>query len=174
MKSSMGIRELRRHIRFRPSGSAQLRVDGGVHIPCSIRDLSMGGAYLVREGSPSRPVQLEPGTRVRLRVQEPEHGGRYTLSAEVVRLEPNGGPGLAIRFVLTESSLDPIVSYVRSAGQNIGAPPEALETPVLHPRAPRNWTPVGRISRAVIKVASLGSLAGIAYVGLTWLDSTLF
>jgi len=170
----MGIRELRKHVRFRPSGTAQLRVDGGVNISCSIRDLSMGGAYLVREGAPSRPVHIEKGTRVRLRVQEPQGGARYTLSAEVVRVEPNDGPGLAVRFVLTESTLDPLVDYVRAAGQNIGAPPEALHTPKLHNKRQRTWSPVARVSKAVVRVTSLSMLAALGSIGLTWLDSTLF
>lgn len=174
MDRTMAIRELRRSVRFQPQAEAQLRFEGGVRIPCTIRDISMGGAYLIRLASPSREVVIEPGTRVRVRVQEPKNGSRYTLNADVVRTEPNGGPGLAIRFRLTEDHLDPVVDYVRAAGQHVGAPPEALQTPHLQVARRGSWGPVRRIGKAVLQISTLGSSLGFAFIGVTWLDSVMF
>jgi hypothetical protein len=170
----MGIRELRRHVRFQPQAQAQLRLEGGVCIDCDLRDISMGGAYLLRQGAPSREVVIEPGTRVRIRVEDPQSSARHTLGAEVVRCEPNGGPGLAVRFRLTEENVDPVVDYVRAAGQHVGAPPEALETPHLHFAERRTWGTARRITRAVVQVSVLACSSAFAYIGVTWLDSTTF
>jgi len=174
MDRTMGLRELRRSVRFRLDGEAQLRFEGGVSIPCRIRDISMGGAYLIRLAAPSRDVVIEAGTRVRIRVQEPQSGARYTLNADVIRTEADGGPGLAVRFRLTEDHLDPVVDYVRAAGQHVGAPPEALETPHLPVAPRRSWGPVHRIGKAVLQISALASSAGFAYIGVTWLDSSVF
>lgn len=143
-------------------------------MPCRIDDISLGGAYLVRLAPPPREVVIEPGTRVRIRVQDFQSGARYTLNADVVRTELNGGPGLAVRFRLTEDHMDPVVDYVRAAGQHVGVPPEALETPHLRVPRRRKWAPAQRISKAVLQVSALASTASFAYIGITWLDSTVF
>jgi hypothetical protein len=179
----MGIRKPRRHIRFQPQAQAQLRVEGGVSINCDLRDISMSGAYLLKQESPSREVVIEPGTRVRIRVEDPHSGARHTLNAEVVRCEPNGGPpGLAVRFRLTEEHVDPVVDYVRAAGQHVGAPPEALETPHLHFSERQTWRfserqtwrSALRITKAVVQVSVLACSSAFAYIGVTWLDNTTF
>jgi len=168
----MGIHELREHVRFQASASAQLRMEGGVTVPCSIRDISMGGAYLVRQGEPSRPVTLQPGDRVRIRVQDPTNDARYTLSADIVRMEPNGGPGLAIRFILTEETLTSVTGYVQSTGLLVGAPKEALELPLL--RSQREpWAPLRRIARTIVPLCISGLIVGFGAVGFTWLESIL-
>jgi hypothetical protein len=186
----MGIRKPRRHIRFQPQAQAQLRVEGGVSINCSIRDISMSGAYLLKQESPSREVVIEPGTRVRIRVEDPQSGARHTLNAEVVRCEPDGGPGLAVRFLLTEEHVDPVVDYVRAAGQHVGAPPEALKTPHLHFSERQTWRfserqtwrfserqtwrSALRITKAVVQVSVLACSSAFAYIGVTWFDNTTF
>lgn len=169
----MGIHELRQHIRFRTEGRAQLRLEGGVCIPCSIRDISMGGAYLIREGEPSRPVQIEPGARARIRVHDPESGSRYTLSADIVRVEPDGGRGIAVRFRITEENVDPVVDYVSAAAERVGLAPDALRMPTIRVGR-RRWGPTRRVADAVVRVSVLASLAGFGVVGMTWLDSVLF
>ena len=169
----MGIHELREHVRFQPSGSAQLRIEGGVTVPCSIRDISMGGAYLVRQGEPSRPITLQPGDRVRIRVQDPTNNARYTLSADIVRMEPNGGPGLAIRFVLTEETLGSVTGYVQATGLLAGAPKEALELPQLRSLREPKWAPLRRIARTVVPLCVSGLIVGFGTVGFSWLESVL-
>jgi hypothetical protein len=169
----MGFKELRQHVRFQPSASAQLRLEGGLTVPCSIRDISMGGAYLVRRGEPSRPVCLQPGDRVRIRVQDPTTGERCTLSADIVRIEQGGGPGLAVRFILTEETVGPVTGYVQSTGLLAGAPEEALKLPRLRPSREPRWAPVKRIGRLLLPICVSGLLIGVGAVGFTWLESVL-
>ena len=169
----MGIRELRQHIRFRTEDKAHLRLRGGLYIPCSIQDISMGGAYLVREGEPSRAVDIQPGERARIRIHDLGAGERYTLSAEIVRVEPNGGRGIAIRFRLTEETVDPVFDHVGATARLNGYSPEVLRFPTLS-KGRAGSTPIQRISHAVFRLSVLGALAGFAIVGATWLDSTIF
>ena len=147
--------------------------EGGVTVPCSIRDISMGGAYLVRQGEPSRPVPLQPGDRVRIRVQDPTNDARYTLSADIVRVEPSGGPGLAIRFILTEETLNSVTGYVQSTGLLAGAPKEALELPRLRSQREPKWSPLRRIARTIVPLCVSGLIVGFGAVGFTWLESVL-
>jgi hypothetical protein len=81
---------------------------------------------------------------------------------------------LAVRFLLTEEHVDPVVDYVRAAGQHVGAPPEALETPHLHFAERRSWGPTLRITKAVVQASVIACSAAFAYIGVTWLDSTTF
>ena len=167
--------DLRKYIRFQLQGAAQLRLEGGRRVQCSVRDLSMGGAYVIREGRKWDSHTISPGSRVRLRVQEPT-GPRFVLTAEVVRIEPNGGPGLALRFLITEHDIDPraVADFVRSAGLRVGAPAEALVVPNLAIARRQGWRPAQRVLRVVTRIGTAALFTGGGYLLYTWLDARLF
>ena len=168
----MSIRELRQHIRFRTQDKAQLRLVGGVCVPCSIHDISMGGAYLIRERAPARPVPLSVGDKVRVRIHDLGAGRRYTLTADIVRVEPNGGPGVAIRFRMTEDTVQPVYDHLSSAARAVGIQPQVLQVAVLKTGYKR-WGPARRVTDAVVRVSMLASFAAMVVIGATWLDSTV-
>ncbi|MEE2828152.1 MAG: PilZ domain-containing protein [Myxococcota bacterium] len=168
----MGIRELRQHIRFRTKDKAQLRLAGGICVPCSIHDISMGGAYLVQEQGTTRHVPLSVGDKVRVRIIDLGAGNRYTLSADIVRLEPNGGPGVAIRFRLTEDTTRPITDHLLGAAQREGLPARGLQVVALKTGRKR-WGTLRRVTDTVVRVSLLAAFAGMVVIGATWLDSTI-
>ena len=133
----------------------------------------MGGAYLVREGTARTTTPIAPGERARVRIHDLGSGARYTLSADVVRVEPNGGPGVAIRFRLTEETLEPVYEHVGATAQLHGVSPDVLRVPTLR-TGRANWGPTQRIANAVMRLSVLGALVGFTLVGATWLDSNFF
>ena len=168
----MGIQELRKYVRFQLTGSAQLRLQGGRRVDCRIHNLSMGGAYILREGDRWQSMAVSPGDRVRLRVTEPQ-GPRFVLTAEVVRLEPDGGPGLALRFLLQDETVDPepVFDYVQTAGRRVSAPPEALIVPDLLRTRQRGWAPARRVIRVVTRATTLAAVISGLYLLYVWLEA---
>ena len=168
----MGMQDLRRYVRFQLNGSAQLRLQGGQRVDCLVHNLSMGGAYVLREGDRWQTITVNPGDRVRLRVTEPQ-GPRFVLTAEVVRVEPDVGPGIALRFLLQDETIDPepVFDYVQTAGQRVSAPPEALIVPDLLRKRQRGWAPARRVVRVVTRATTLAAVVSGLYLLYVWLEA---
>ena len=132
----------------------------------------MGGAYILREGHRWQGMVVSPGDRVRLRVTEPQ-GPRFVLTAEVVRIEPNGGPGIALRFLLQDEAIDPepVVDYVQTAGRRVNAPPEALIVPDLLRKRQRGWAPARRVIRVITRATTLAAVVSGLYLLYVWLEA---
>lgn len=112
----MPSQELRAHLRIQSESRAIIVLPDGSRIKCEVRDISLGGAYLLRSTEFGSPAVLAAGDQVRVWVFHPgrAHEGP-TVDAEIVRVEPNGGAGIALRFALdmaNNEEADALVEHV--------------------------------------------------------------
>lgn len=161
--------ELRSHLRVRAHARAVLRLEDGTRVRCRVVDVSMGGAYLLRQVLSEGHV-FATGDMLQLSLQ-PEPGEATSwIDVEVMRKEPSG-PGLAVRFHLTRQVRDPVVDFVVLQGRAAGVEPAALGRPEVATSA--------LVGRALGATARLLLLAGALVLGWgvwlvqSWLSAVL-
>lgn len=165
----MDREELRSHLRVRAHARAVLRLQDGTRVRCRVVDVSMGGAYLLRQVLSEGHV-FEAGDMLELSLQPEKGNATSWIDVEIVRKEP-GGPGLAVRFHLTKEVRDPVVDFVVLQGRAAGIEPAALGRPEVRTTA--------LVGRALGAAARLLMLAGVIVLGWgvwvvqSWLSTVL-
>ena len=151
----MTSRELRQHLRVRSESRAVLFMADGTQVRCEVRDLSLGGAYLVRSREFADPAPLQSGEELGLWIFHPGHGDGFRVRAEVIRVEANGGTGAATRFLLESEQAEAVVAHVQWEADREQVPRGKLGIPVLRYPGPR-FPSLQRILRAVWVAIVLG------------------
>lgn len=157
----MAVRELRQHLRVQSDSKAVLILPDGSRIKCLVRDVSLGGAYLMQASEYGPPERLHAGQEVQVWLFHPgrAHEGP-TVDAVVVRGE-DGGPGVALRFVLKDDA-EELVEHVQFEAQARNIPRGALGVPVLQFPKKSHWRRVrelgGPIVNGAIVVAAIGAI----------------
>lgn len=174
--------DLRAHLRVPSRSLGVLALPSAQWTRCEIRDISLGGCYLMRStefGPPAvlRPPQAEeryllgparkgaggPAPTVSLWLFHPGRADGFFVDCEVVREETGGRSGVALRFVVGAEIAPQIVDHVGRDADAHSVPRAALGVPIL--RAPdRPFDSALRVLRAVAKAAGLGLLLGTVYV----------
>jgi len=169
----MSAQDLRAHLRLRVESRALLHLRDGSRIRCIVRDISMGGAYVVRSSEHGPPATVTAGESVRVYVFHPGSGDGFTLDAEVVRAEPGGGGGVALRFQIYEDTSRPLVEHVHRIADHAGVARGALGVPIIRTRESGRYDP----RRLILRRAAIA--AGVALgiwglrIALSWLDAVL-
>lgn len=127
----MVAQELRAHLRLQSESRALLYLEDGSRVRCKVRDISMGGAYLVRTTEYGAPAPLEGGQTVRVYLFHPGSGDGFNIDAEVVRVEKGGGGGVALRFAVYEETRGPLVSHLHREADRAGVKRSAMGVPII-------------------------------------------
>lgn len=130
---------------------------------CEVRDISLGGCYLVRstEFAPADP--LESGEGLRLWLFHPGQGDGFFVEGEVVREEGGGRGGVAVRFLLAADVAARVVDHVFIDAQAQKIPKAALGVPVLRYPEP-SFAAARRVTGAVWRATWLGIGIGVLWV----------
>lgn len=164
----MGFQELRQHLRVKAEGRAILQLPDGSRVRCTLHDLSLGGAYMIRSAEYGPPAAMSVGEVVHVTMFDEGNGGAYEMEAEVVRLEPLGGAGVALRWRHSEDRLSAFENHIQWEAKREHVPRSALGVPILH--YPRSYLGAAeRISKTVVPLAILLVVLGFASVGFAWL-----
>lgn len=166
----MAVQELREHLRIRAEGRAILQLADGARVRCTLHDLSLGGAYMIRSTEFGPPAEMSIGDVLQVTMFDTGNGASYELEAEVVRVEPLGGAGVAIRWHHAEERLEPFEAHIQWEAKKKHVPPDALGVPVLG-YSKSVFGSAERITRAVIPVSILLLVIGFASVGVAWIKA---
>jgi hypothetical protein len=147
-------RELRQHLRVRSESRAVLFLAEGAQVRCEVRDLSLGGAYLVRSTQFGPADPLPPGLELGLWIFHPGRGDGFRVRAAVVREEGGGAPGLAVRFLLEAEQAPAVIEHVGWEADREKVPRLALGIPTLRYPQP-SFPSVRRVMRAVTAGAAV-------------------
>jgi c-di-GMP-binding flagellar brake protein YcgR len=170
----MAVAELRQHVRVRSESRVILTLPDGCRVRGTVRDLSLGGAYVVQSLEYGPAVPLEAGTPLELFLYHPHQQHAITLDAVVVRVEPGGGPGMALRFLVREEVAEPLVEHVCREAERNNVPKRSLSVPIVMPRPLRSRTKRAvQLAVPIFRIAAVGVLLGLLWVGREWLRTML-
>lgn len=145
-------------------------MDDGARVRCTLHDMSLGGAYMVRSTEFGPPAPMALGDRVKVMMFDTGNGVSYELEAEVVRLEPLGGAGVAVRWRHEQEQIQPFQNHIEWEAKKKHLPPDALGVSMLG----YNKSVFGsaeRITRAVVPISILLVIVGFASVGVAWIKA---
>jgi len=115
-----------------PSQSrATLELGSGVELHCQVHDLSMGGAYVLREPVDGTRPRLRRGEWVHTHLEHPEREERTSVLAEIIRVEAAPGPGVALRFEIYEETADGVIAHVNWEADRQAVAHDELGEPLL-------------------------------------------
>ena len=169
---SMGNQELRQHLRVRTEGKAIIQLADGARVRCTVHDMSLGGAYLIRSTEFGPVAELMAGESITVTMYDTQHGTSYEMDAFVVRAEANGGAGVAIKFALSEETVQPFENHIEWEARKQHVPRSALGVPVLSWKHSKLGS-VERISKAVVPAAVFMVVFGLCTVGWTWIKTIM-
>ncbi len=168
----MAYQELRQHLRIRTQGKAIVQLADGSRVRCEVNDMSLGGAYLLRSTEFGPPADLVAGESVTVTMFDTHHGNSYELFATVVRVEPNGGPGLALKWDLDDKSVQKFADHIAHEAIKQQVAPEALGVPALSSRRSK-LSSVHRISKVVLPTVVFFVVFGAVTLGWTWIKTIM-
>jgi hypothetical protein len=168
----MATRELRKHLRIQSESRAVLIFEDGSRVKCMVRDLSLGGAYVMQCEDYGSAEPLKSGESIQIWIFHPgrAHEGP-TLDAVVVRAETDG-PGVAIRFVLDDDA-DELVKHVAFEAQQQKIPRGALGVPVLQLPPRSVFARAREIAGPMVNIAIFLLVVGLFNVVKAFLDAVL-
>jgi hypothetical protein len=168
----MATRELRQHLRVQSESRAVLILADGSRIKCQVRDVSLGGAYLMQCADYGAPVALQAGDVVQVWLFHPgrAHEGP-TVDACIVRAE-DGGPGIALRFTATDN-VEELVEHVAFEAQAQKIPRGALGVPVLQMPKKGRWRRAVELGGPIVHVSLVGLAIGTIWVVRAFLNAVL-
>ena len=120
--------ELRAHLRVRSDAHALLHLPSGKTLPAVVSDISIGGAYLIRGGSPPF-APLAVGELIDIQLDLAPREFPLLVEAEVIRCEADG-PGLAVRFNVYDDIAPGFMDFVTTEAMAAGVDVAALGTPL--------------------------------------------
>ena len=164
----MAVQELRQHLRIKAEGRAILQLSDGARVRCTLHDMSLGGAYMIRSTEFGPPAEMAAGDTVEVTMFDTHHGASYVVEAEVVRVEPLGGPGVALRWRHEQERVKPLQTHIEWEAKTKHVPPDALGVPVLGYQNSVLGS-AERITRAVVPVSIAVVVIGFASVGIAWI-----
>ena len=162
----MARAELRAHLRIPSDGFAIVTLPDGARVEARVRDISLGGAYLLAEpGAPDIPVDAV----VEVYLFHQGHAAEaVTVQATILRAE-TAGQGFVVRFAppsTAEASEELVAKVAREAEQ------QGLKAADLYIR-PRPFASTAWLMKAVGRAAVLGGAVGGMRLLLDWLDVIL-
>ncbi|MCP4868739.1 MAG: PilZ domain-containing protein [Proteobacteria bacterium] len=167
----MAYQELRKHLRVKAGGKAIVQQDDGSRIRCTLYDMSLGGAYMIRSTEFGPPAALAMGEIVKVMMFDPSQGA-YELDAEVVRLEALDGPGVAVRWIHKEAQVAAFENHIEWEAKEQAVPKSALGVPILQYPTSKLGA-AERITKAVVPISVLGVVFGLMMVGATWIKTLM-
>ncbi len=169
----MPAQELRAHVRLQTESRALVHLPDGSRIRCQVRDISMGGSYLLRTTEYGEPAPVEEGCEVRVYLFHPGSGDGFYIDATVVRAEKGGGNGLALRFSVYEETRKPFVKHMHREADRAGVKRSVMGVPTVRPRGRSSYDVRAMlIRRGSIAAAVLFGVWGLRIAG-DWLSSVL-
>lgn len=169
----MAAQELRAHVRLQTESRALLYLPDGSRIRCQVRDISMGGAYLLRTAEYGEPAAIEDGSEVRVYLFHPGSGDGFNIDATVVRAEKNGGGGVALRFSIYEETRTPFVNHMHREADRAGVKRSAVGAPTIRARDSNRYTLRAMlIRRGSIAAAIIFGIWGLR-IARDWLSAVL-
>lgn len=159
----MAVSELRQHLRVQSDSRAVLILEDGSRIKCMVRDVSLGGAYLMQAIEYGKPTTLQAGQSVQVWLFHPgrAHEGP-TVDAIVVRSK-EGDPGVALRFVLKENA-EELVKHVEFEAEVQNIPRRQLGVPVLQMPRKSHWRRAKELGGPIVNIALV--MAAIGAIGI--------
>jgi hypothetical protein len=160
--------ELRVHLRIQAEGRAIVILPDGRRVETLVRDISLGGAYLLRDESRGRVVQVESGAEVEVYLYHIGHAANaVTVQGTILRVAPDD-EGFVVRFAADAALPEaPLHKAIVEEAEKRGIAPARL-----HVRGAR-LSAAGRILRAVVKIAAVLLAYGGVRVLWGWLDAVL-
>lgn len=163
--------ELRSHLRIQTESRALLYLPDGSRIRCIVRDISMGGAYVVRSTEYGPPAPVAADTELRMYLFHPGSGDGFNLDATVVRAEAGDGGGLALRFAIYEETRAPLVHHLHREADRAGVKRTAMGVPILR-KGQRNDVRALMFRRGVTAAAVIFGIWGLR-IARDWLSAVL-
>ncbi len=171
-EADMAIQELRQHLRIRAEGRAILQLADGARVRCTLHDMSLGGAYMIRSTEFGPPAEMSVDDVVQVMMFDTGNGVSYELEAEVVRVEPRGGAGVALRWRHDDERIEPFQAHIEWEAKKKHVPPDALGVPVLGYQSSVLGS-AERVTRAVVPISVLLVIIGFGSVGVAWIRAIL-
>jgi hypothetical protein len=169
----MPAQELRAHVRLQTESRALMYLPDGSRVRCQVRDISMGGAYLLRTTEYGEPAAIEDGAEVRLYLFHPGSGDGFNIEATVVRAEKNGGGGVALRFSVYEDTRVPFVNHMHRQADKAGVKRSVMGVPTIRMKDGLNQdVKTILFRRGAIAAAVLFGLWGLR-IARDWLAAVL-
>jgi hypothetical protein len=163
--------ELRAHLRVRSDAHALLHLPSGKTLPAVVSDISIGGAYLIRGGSPPF-APLAVGDLIDIQLDLAPREFPLLVEAEVIRCEADG-PGLAVRFNVYDDIAPGFMDFMTTEAMAAGVDVAALGTPLLMRRRPTSHR---TLHFWLIRAAPIAALAAIWWglrIVIDWLGAVL-
>ncbi len=163
----MATPELRAHLRIRSEGRAIVILPDDRRISARVRDISLGGAYLMVDAS-DRGAPPPEGVEVEVYLHHVGHAANaVTVQGTILRVAP-AGDGFVVRF--TPAASEPAAALHEAVVAE--AERQGIAPARLHLRRARS-SAITRVLAGVTKVAALL----FAYAGVRvlfgWLDAVL-
>jgi hypothetical protein len=167
----MSVEDLRYHMRLPSQSRATLELGSGKEIHCQVHDLSMGGAYVLRDQIDGAIPSLRRGEWVNTHLEHPDREERTTVLSEIIRVEADPGPGVALRFEIYEETAEGIIAHVNWEADRQSVAHDELGEPLLV----STETDTGNESMNPLLRRGAGALLGVGllYVLLRLLSSFL-
>jgi hypothetical protein len=168
----MATRELRQHLRIKAEGKAIVLAPDGARVRCTLHDMSLGGAYLIRSTEFGPPATITLHEVLQVTMYDPHHGGSYQMTAEVVRVEALDGPGFAVRWQHQTDTVHAFEDHIEWEAEVQHVPRAALSVPIMqYPKS--RLGAAKRITKAVVPISILGVVLGFMVVGATWFKTLM-
>jgi len=168
----MAYQELRQHLRVKAESKAIIRLPDGARVRCTLHDMSLGGAYMIRSTEHGPPAAVAAGERVKVTMFDRENGSGYELEAEVIRVEALGGPGVALRWIHEQDQVAEFEHHIGRTAEKQAVPKSALGIPILSYPGSKLGS-AERITKAVVPISIAGTVLGLVLVAGTWLRMLL-
>ncbi len=169
----MPAQELRAHVRLQTESRALMYLADGSRVRCRVRDISMGGVYLLRTAEYGEPAAVKDGAEVRLYLFHPGSGDGFNIDATVVRAERNGGGGVALRFSVYEDTRMPLVTHMHREADRAGVKRSVMGVPTIRVKGGLRQDPKAiLLRRGAMAAAVLFGLWGLR-IARDWLAAVL-
>jgi hypothetical protein len=146
-------------MRLPSESSAVLEMGSGKELRCRVHDLSMGGAYMLREAIDGQIPSLRRGEWVQTHQKHPDREEATSVYAEVIRVEETPGPGVALRFQIDEETAAGVISHVNMEADRQNVAHDELGAPLVMKKQQtstlRSMTPLLMWGVAVVVLLAL-------------------
>jgi hypothetical protein len=160
--------ELRAHLRIRSEGFAIVTFPDGSKMELRVRDISLGGAYLVRMSGQEGPPP-EIGLEVQAYLFHQGHAAAaVTVEATILRAEASGD-GFVIRFAVTASpkTSPELLAQIEREAKKQGVAPAMLHL------GPSALLSIGGVLGRLSVLAGVGMVVAGVQILFEWLDVVL-
>ncbi len=163
--------DLRYHMRLPSDSRAILELGSGKELPCKVHDLSLGGAYVLREAVAGVTPSLRKGEWVHTHLEHPDREQRTSVLAEVIRVEESPGPGVALRFEIYEETAAGVIEHVNWEADRQNVSRAELGDPLIGSK--QEHSPLTTMTPLVLRGAGVLAIVAALYLLKVFLGAIL-